>query len=213
MGDTRVGIGQWYERRVLPRLIDVACGASPVRRQREKIIPGASGRVLELGFGSGRNLPHYDAARVDELIALEPSADLLELAATAIVDSSLQIRSLQARAEAIPEDDASVDTVVITYTLCSIDAAEAALAEVRRILRPGGRLLFCEHGAAPDPGVHRWQRRVTPVWRRLSGGCRLDRDPTEQITAAGFRIDELETMYLPGWRPATFNYWGCATRA
>ena len=199
-----------YARHILPRLIDFTCGLKPTMRQRAKLVPQARGRVLEMGVGSGLNLPYYDAARVTQLHALDPSPELWRLAAERVDRARIAVEYLEAGAEAVPLGDRSVDTVVITYTLCTLPDVAGALAEARRVLRPGGRLLFCEHGAAPDHGVRRWQNRLNPAWRRLAGGCHLNRDAPALIEQAGFRITALDSMYLPGWRPASFNVWGSA---
>ena len=179
-------------------------------RQRAKLVPQAHGRVLEMGVGSGLNLPYYDAARVTQLHALDPSPELWRLAADRVAGTGIAVEYLEAGAEAVPLANRSVDTVVITYTLCTLPDVAGALAEARRVLRPGGRLLFCEHGVAPDHGVRRWQNRLNPAWRRLAGGCHLNRDAPALIAQAGFRITALDSMYLPGWRPASFNVWGSA---
>jgi ubiquinone/menaquinone biosynthesis C-methylase UbiE len=186
----------FYARHVLPRLIDWACGLTVVERQRQKVVPRAAGDVLEVGVGPGHNLAHYDLARVRSLTALGRDVELVE-----------------AGAERIPLPDAAVDTVVLTYTLCSIPEPVGALREMRRVLRPSGKLVFCEHGAAPDERVLRWQHRITPLWRRLAGGCHLDRDITALLATGGFALDEQQSMYLPGWRPATWNVWGVARAA
>mgnify|MGYP001822874005 FL=1 len=199
-----------YARHILPRLSDFTCGLKPTMRQRAKLVPQARGRVLEMGVGSGLNLPYYDAARVTQLHALDPSPELWRLAAERVDRARIAVEYLEAGAEAVPLGDRSVDTVVITYTLCTLPDVAGALAEARRVLRPGGRLLFCEHGAAPDHGVRRWQNRLNPAWRRLAGGCHLNRDAPALIEQAGFRITALDSMYLPGWRPASFNVWGSA---
>jgi ubiquinone/menaquinone biosynthesis C-methylase UbiE len=199
-----------YERFVLPRLINLACSQRPVLRQRAKVVPLARGRVLELGFGSGLNLPYYDASKVDELWALEPSRAMWTLAAPRVQAVPFAVRFLEAPADRVPLDDASADTVLVTFALCTIPDTREALTEVRRVLKPGGQLVFCEHGAAPDAAVRRWQDRVNPIWRRLAGGCNLNRPIPELIRQAGFRLGDVETLYLPGWRPATFNYWGTA---
>lgn len=202
-----------YERWVLPRLIGLACGSGPIERQRAKVVPQASGVVVDLGFGSGTNLPHYAADRVREVIAVEPSAAMLDHA-RAGRRSDIAVREIVAPAEASGLPDACADTVVVTYALCTMADPAAALAEARRILKPGGALLFCEHGLAPDPGVARFQRRIEPVWSCLAGGCRLTRAPADLITAAGFACEAVDTMYLPGTpRFAGFNIWGRARRA
>jgi ubiquinone/menaquinone biosynthesis C-methylase UbiE len=199
-----------YSRYALPRLINLACGLKPFMRQRAKVIPSASGQVLEIGIGSGLNVPFYDAGKVQRLWGLDPSPETWALASGEVRNAPFPVAFLSAGAEAIPLDASSVDTIVITYSLCSIPDATAALAEMRRVLRPGGRLLFVEHGLAPDESVRKWQRRITPLWKKVAGGCHLDRDIPGLLRECGFRIAELETMYLPGWRPATFNYWGAA---
>ena len=199
-----------YERYILPRLIHLACSAEPATRQREKLVPKARGKVLEIGIGSGLNLPFYDPAAVAEVWGLDPSQEMLEMAAEAAERAGVDVELVRAGAEEIPLEGGSFDTVLLTYTLCSITDVDAALGEILRVLKPGGRLLFCEHGAAPDPGVRRWQDWITPVWRRVGGGCRLNRDIPELIRSGGFEITEMEQTYLPGWRPGSFNYWGSA---
>jgi ubiquinone/menaquinone biosynthesis C-methylase UbiE len=180
-------------------------------RQRAKVVPHARGRVLEVGIGTGLNLPFYDTDHVTKVWGLDPAPEMTKRAEEAAEQVPFEVDFLHAPGEAIPLDDDSCDTVVITYTLCSIPDAEAALRETARVLKKDGPLLFCEHGLAPDSGVRRWQNRVNPVWNRFSGGCHLNRDIPELIRRSGFAIRDLETMYLPGWRPASFNYWGTAT--
>jgi len=200
-----------YERFILPPLIGLACGAGPIERQRRKVVPGAQGIVLELGFGTGLNLPHYDRSKVLRLYALEPSPGMLVRARKAATGSDLTVEILPETAETLSLGPASVDTVVVTYSLCTIPDPVAALSAARVVLKPGGRLLFCEHGQAPDEKVRRAQTRIEPVWKRIAGGCHLTRDIPGLIDAGGFRIDSLETMYLPrspDW--AGFNYWGVA---
>lgn len=199
-----------YDRFVLPRVVHFACSRRPNMRQRAKVVPAASGRVLEIGFGSGLNLPFYDRAQVQRLWALEPTAEMWSLAREAATRAPYPVEFLRAPAEEIPLATATVDTVVITYTLCTIPDAAKALAQVVRVLRPDGCLLFCEHGLAPDEGIRKWQRRMNPLWKRVSGGCHLDRDVPALLRDGGFRLVESETMYIPGWKPASFNYWGRA---
>ncbi len=199
-----------YGRFVLPWLVHLSCGAEPIRRQREKVVPRARGRVLEIGIGSGRNLPFYDSERVAGVWGLDPSPELRRMAAKAARRAEVEVELLDGTAEQIPLESASVDSIVVTYTLCSIAEIEAALGEMARVLAPGGELHFCEHGAAPDESVRRWQDRVTPLWKRVAGGCHLNRPIPELLADGRFEIRDLETMYLPGWRPASFNYWGSA---
>jgi SAM-dependent methyltransferase len=204
----------FYERHILPVLINAACGAAPIVKQRQKIVPRAEGVVLELGFGSGLNLPFYDAGKVTQLYALEPSEGMLARARKAAAGAAFPVAVLPETAEALSLPAASVDTVLVTYSLCTIPDAVSALEGARRALKPGGRLLFCEHGLSPDVGVARWQRRIEPVWRPIGGGCHLSRDIPALIAAAGFRVTGLETMYLPrSPRWAGYNYWGEALTA
>jgi len=203
----------FYDRHILPRAVHFACSGRPQARQRAKVVPRARGRVLEIGIGSGLNLPFYDAARVSKIWGLDPSPEMRARAAKVARGVPVDVELLGLAGDAVPLEDASVDTVVITYTLCSIPEPEPALREAARVLRPGGELLFCEHGEAPDASVRRWQRRLTPIWSRLGGGCQLGRPIPVIIERSGFKLTGLETMYLPGWRPASFNYWGAATPA
>jgi ubiquinone/menaquinone biosynthesis C-methylase UbiE len=174
---------------------------------RERVIGAAEGRVLEIGVGSGLNLPFYRPP-VREIVALEPAPRLVSMARRA--SRSLPVNFFEASAEAIPLPEHSVDTVVTTWTLCTIPQVATALAEMRRVLRPGGKLLFVEHGLAPDEAVRRWQDRLTPAWRRFSGGCHLNPPIRSMIEGAGFRIDRIETGYIPGPKPMTFMYEGSA---
>jgi ubiquinone/menaquinone biosynthesis C-methylase UbiE len=200
-----------YEKYVLPRVVHVACSAKPAMRQRQKVVPLASGRVLEIGIGSGLNLPFYDARRVHKLWGLEPSAEMTCLAARSAKSVPFELEFIASPAETIPLENGSIDTVVMTYVLCTIQEPAVALGEMRRVLRPGGQLLFCEHGAAPDRFVRGQQDFINPVWKRLGGGCHLNRPIPALIEESGFKIERLEARYIDGWRPASFNYWGSAT--
>ena len=199
----------FYSDIILPRLCDLAMRNKQLVPYRERVIGAAEGRVLEIGVGSGRNLPFYRPP-VREVLALEPAPRLIAMAQSASRASSMPVTFLEASAEAIPLDEHSVDTIVTTWTLCSIPEAATALADMRRVLRQGGKLLFVEHGLAPDEGVRRWQDRLTPAWRCISGGCHLNRPIRSMIEAAGFRIDRIETGYMPGPKPMTFMYEGSA---
>ena len=202
-----------YGKYVLPRVVHLACSARPNMRQREKLVPLASGRVLEVGMGSGLNLPFYDARRVTKVWGLEPSPEMSKMASAAVEAVAFDVEFVSAGGEQIPLDSESFNTVLMTFTLCTIPDAERALREIARVLKRGGQLLFCEHGAAPDAGVRRWQNRINPLWRRLAGGCHLNRDIPGLIRRGGFEITRMDTMYIPGWRPASFNYWGAAAKA
>lgn len=203
----------FYSRYILPRLIELACGVSSHREQRQKVVPRARGRVLEVGIGSGLNLAHYDPARVEKVWGVDPSAELRRYARRRAREVPFEVEFLGLEAEEIPLDDASADCVVVTYTLCSIPDPHAALRRMARVLKPGGELIFCEHGAAPDPKVRRWQDRLTPYWKNVGGGCHLNRPIPRLLRDAGLEITQLQSMYIPGWRPASFNYWGTATHA
>ena len=200
----------WYEKYMLPKLLHWACGTEPVLRQRQKVVPLARGRVLEIGIGSGLNLPFYDPAKVDRVWGLEPSAPMRTMAEKAATEVPFKVDFIELPGEEIPLESNSVDTVLVTYTLCTIPDVQQALAGMRRVLKPEGELLFCEHGLAPDENVRRWQERVDPLWQRIAGGCHLNRAIPSLIEQGGFTIKRLETMYLPGWKSATFNYWGAA---
>lgn len=201
-----------YNRYVLPRLVDCVCASPAVDRQRRLVVPRASGRVLEIGFGSGLNLPHYDRSRVQWIWGLEPSAPMRALAAHRIAHAGIDVRLLDSPAEDLPLPDGSVDTIVVTYALCTIADAMAALRQMRRVLHPEGTLLFSEHGAAPDAGVRRWQDRLDGLWSRCAGGCHLNREVAAMIAAAGFRLGRVDSAYLHGApRFAGFNTWGAAS--
>ena len=200
----------FYEDRVLPHLIDLACSTKPARKQREKIVHLAEGDVLEIGFGSGLNLPYYDRDKVRRIFGLEPSEGMRRKAQPNVDASGLDVEFIDLPGEEIPLESQSVDTVLVTFTLCSIDDAAAALEGMRRVLKPGGKLLYCEHGAAPDDSVRRWQERLNPGWKRVSGGCNMNRDIPDLIRKGGFRITADERMYVPGARILSYNYWGVA---
>lgn len=199
----------FYSDIILPRLCDFAMRNKLLLPIRERLIGAAEGRVLEIGVGSGLNLPFYRPP-VRDVLALEPAERLVTMARSACRGTIMPVSFLEASAEAIPLEDHCVDTIVTTWTMCSIPHAVKALEEMRRVLRPGGKLLFVEHGLAPDESVRRWQNRLTPAWRCISGGCHLNRPIRSMIESAGFRIDRIETGYIPGPRPMTFMYEGSA---
>lgn len=199
-----------YSKYVLPKVVHLTCSMKPNMRQRAKVVPMARGRVLEIGIGSGLNFPYYDAGRVTKCWGLDPAPEMLRLAEKAAGSVAFEVEFLQVSSDKIPLEDCSVDTVIVTYTLCTIPDTEPALREMARVLDPSGQLIFCEHGAAPDASVRRWQDVMNPLWKRLGGGCQLNRLIPELIEKGGFRIDHMESMYIPGWRPASFNYWGRA---
>lgn len=200
-----------YERWLLPKILRCACSSPPVMKQRIKVVPAAEGRVLELGVGMGLNLRFYDPAKVSEVVGVDPSQELRAIALEAERDPGLKVAVEEGTAEALPFEDKSFDTVLCTFTLCSVCTPAAALSEARRVLKPGGRFLFCEHGLSPEPGVAKWQRRWDRVWPRLFGGCHLSRPVASAIAAAGFKIERSESMYLPrAPKIAGWNEWGAA---
>jgi ubiquinone/menaquinone biosynthesis C-methylase UbiE len=200
------GMG-FYQDRVVPHLVNLAMRNRQLAPYRERIVKKAEGRVLEVGVGSGLNLPLY-THRVSEVLGLDPQPKLLDMAfhKAATVPSKL----IEGSAESIPLDRASVDTVVTTWTLCTIPDVVKALLEMRRVLKPNGHLLFVEHGLASDERVRRWQNRFTPVWKRIAGGCHLNRSIAALVEDAGFHISQMETGYMPGPKPMTFMYEGSA---
>lgn len=200
----------FYDRHVLPRLIDYACGMGEVMKTRSKIVPQAEGRVLEIGIGTGLNLGFYDPAKVQVVIGVDPAAQMQALARQRADAIAIAVETIALELGEIQAGDASFDSIVCTFTLCTIPDAAAALKEMRRVLKPGGRLLFAEHGLAPDATVARWQHRLTPLWKPFAGGCHLNRDIPRLIEAGGFAIRELHTGYLQGPRPMTFVYRGWA---
>jgi len=198
----------FYQNQILPRLIHSAMRREDLKAYRQRVVSAAAGRVLEIGIGSGLNMPFYGAG-VTEVIGLDPSAQLLAMAQR-VVRPGIPIDFIEGSAESIPLENASVDTVLTTWTLCSIPDAARALREMRRALRPGGVLLFAEHGRAPEAGVRWWQDRLTPLWKWLGGGCHLNRPIGDLIASAGFRLDRLENSYLGRPRPLTYMYEGSA---
>ena len=200
----------FYTKYLLPKAVHFVCGTKRIIRQREKFVYLAEGRVLEVGIGSGLNLPFYDSTRVEHVWGLDPSRALWALAHKTAAQIEFNVEFINGNAETIPLDGRSADTVLVTYTLCTIAGVLPALAEIRRVLKPDGHLVFCEHGAAPDASVRRWQNRLNPIWRRIAGGCSLNLPIPSLLEQAGFKIKKMDSMYLPGWKPAAFNYWGVA---
>jgi ubiquinone/menaquinone biosynthesis C-methylase UbiE len=200
-----------YTNWLLPRLLDLAMRNQALDQYRRNTIGSARGVVLEVGVGSGLNLPMYGQA-VDHVYALDPSLELLCLARERAKGATVPVSLVRASAEEIPFPGSILDTVVMTWTLCSIADPASALAEIQRVLKPGGQLLFVEHGLSPENGVARWQHRLTPCWNWISGGCHLDRKTDDLLRAAGFQINALETGYMKGPRPWTFIYEGAAAR-
>ncbi len=200
----------FYASHIFPRLLDFAMRHREFTRYRERIVPRARGTVLEVGVGSGLNLPFY-ARSIERLYALDPSEELLRMTGRKLEGAPFPVELMSQGAESLPLADESIDTVVTTFTVCSIGEPLQALREMRRVLKPQGILLFAEHGLAPERSVRRWQHRLNPLWRGLSGGCNLDREMSELIRTAGFSITELTTEYAKGPRALAYVYSGCAS--
>jgi ubiquinone/menaquinone biosynthesis C-methylase UbiE len=204
----------FYDRHILPRFINCACGTKPITKQRAKVVPLACGTVLEIGIGTGLNLPFYNSEQVDRVIGVDPSEESWKLAAHRVAAVDFEVEFVGLPGEQIPLDDNSVDTVMVTYSLCTIPDPVTALQGMARVLRPDGKLIFCEHGMAPDANVHKWQNRIDPFWTKLAGGCHLNRDIPGIVVAGGFTIEEVQEMYLPSTpRFAGYNFWGTARQA
>ncbi|MCE7999863.1 MAG: class I SAM-dependent methyltransferase [Rhodobiaceae bacterium] len=206
----------FYEKYIVPRIINskFACGAKPISYQRKKVVPMAEGRVLEIGIGTGLNLEHYDPSRIERVIGLDPSEESWKIAGARAEGLGFDVEFIGLPGEEIPLEANSVDTVLVTYSLCTIPDTRTALEGMRRVLRPGGNLIFLEHGFAPDPEVQQWQNRINPFWKRIAGGCHVNRKIPTLLEEGGFKVKDLETMYLPDTpRFAGFNYWGRAQEA
>ncbi len=202
----------FYDNYILPHIINAACGTRPIGKQREKVVPHCEGRVLEIGMGTGLNLPYYDPAKVDMVFGLEPSDGMRKRAAPKLASVPFDVEFIDLPGEEIPLDDNSVDTVLLTYTLCTIPDTLRALEGMRRVLKPGGKLLFSEHGRAPDDNIRQWQNRMDGVWGKIAGGCHVNRDIPTLIGEGGFNITTIDTMYVPNTpRVLGFTYWGAAT--
>ena len=203
----------FYDKYILPKFLNCACGSKPINYQRDKIVPLAKGIVLDIGIGSGLNIPFYNKSNINHLYGLDPSEELLKIAEPLAKKNELEIEFLQCGAEAIPLPDQSIDTVLITYTMCTIPNIKLSNSEIMRVLKPEGQLLFCEHGLAPDKNIAKWQRRINPIWSKIAGGCNLNRDIPKLITSSGFKISNMEEMYLPSTpKFAGYNYWGVAKK-
>tara|TARA_Y100000813_G_scaffold198331_1_gene186128 strand:- start:975 stop:1595 length:621 start_codon:yes stop_codon:yes gene_type:complete len=200
-----------YDKYVLPKFLNCACGSNPISRQRQKVVPLVEGKVLEVGVGSGLNLPFYDKSKIDELWGLDPSEELSDMARKVADRENIVVNFISSGAEEIPLPDSYFDSVLITYTMCTIPEVARANKEIKRVLKRGGKLIFCEHGEAPDENIRKWQKRINPFWGKLAGGCNINRKIPSLIQNAGFEIVELEEMYLPKTpKIAGYNYWGYA---
>ena len=201
-----------YENYVLPKMLDCCCSTKPISYQRKKIVPEASGTILEIGIGSGLNIPYYQKSKVNKVIGLDPSEQLCKMAKKTADDNNFSIDFLINGAEEIELPSNSIDTILLTYTLCSIPEPYIALKEIMRVMKSDGRILFCEHGIAPDEVVQKWQNRINPLWGKLFGGCNINRDIPNILKNGGFKINSLDKMYLPSTpKIVGYNYWGEAS--
>jgi ubiquinone/menaquinone biosynthesis C-methylase UbiE len=199
----------WWDRVMVPKIIGFACAQPQIMKARSRIVPDASGDVLELGCGGGINMAFYDPAKIKSFSGVDPSPALLERSREAAQAIGLEADIRGGVGEALPFADASFDTVVITFTLCSVESQAQVLSEMRRVLRPGGKALFLEHGSAPDASVQKWQRRIEPIWKRVGGGCHLTRPISGAYESAGFKMARVEKGYLPkSPRPFSWIEWG-----
>ena len=200
-----------YDKYVLPKFLNCACGSNPVSRQRQKVVPLVEGKVLEVGVGSGLNLPFYDKSKIDELWGLDPSEELSDMARKLADRENIVVNFISSGAEEISLPDDHFDSVLVTYTMCTIPEVIRANGEIRRVLKNGGKMIFCEHGEAPDENIRKWQKRINPIWGKFAGGCNINRKIPSLIEDSGFDIIELEEMYLPSTpKIAGYNYWGYA---
>lgn len=200
----------FYARHILPRCLDKACAIGPIEKQRAKVVPFAKGDVLEIGIGSGLNLPHYDTSMVTSVTGVDPDDHIWTRSQARRTAASFPVHRIGLSGEDIPLETDSADTVVVTYTLCTIPDPVAALKEMRRILKPGGEVLFTEHGRAPSQKVSKWQNRIDPIWSKLAGGCHSGRDIPNLFKQAGLETFELHQGYIPGPKILSYNYWGRA---
>ena len=203
----------FYNKYILPKVLNCACASKPINYQRDKIVPLAEGVVLDVGIGSGLNIPFYNKTKIKQLYGLDPSKELLDIAKSVAYEENLEIEFLECGAESIPLPDKSIDTVLITYTMCTIPDVALSNSEIIRVLKDDGKLLFCEHGLAPDKNIAKWQKRINPLWSKIAGGCNLNRDIPNLISSSGFKISNMEEMYLPSTpKFAGYNYWGVAKK-
>lgn len=209
-----MGLQQWYDKHLLPRLINAACGQGQIMKRRSQLVPLASGDVFELGCGGGLNQEFYQTSLVSRFAGIDPHEGLLEQARSQAQAKGWKADIRQGIGENIPFASGSFDTVVCTFTLCSVEDPAQVMSEMRRILKPGGRLLFLEHGRAPDASVAKWQDRIEPVWKKIGGGCHLTRPIGSALRGAGFEVEPLGQGYLPkSPRPLSWNEWGVARKA
>lgn len=208
-----MGFARWYDETILPKIVSMGCGTEEVEELRGEVVPRASGAVFELGCGGGFNQALYDSDAITSFSGIDPNPSLLDAARVRAREKGWEADIREGKGEAIPFGDGMFDTVVCTFTLCSVDDPALVLAEMRRVLKPDGRLLFLEHGRAPDPGTAKWQRRIEPVWKYMAGNCHLTREISGSFRAAGFEVEPIGQGYFekaPKW--AGWMEWGTARR-
>jgi len=203
-----------YDKYILPYVLNCTCGQKPFIRQRQKLVPIAKGKVLEVGIGSGLNMPYFDTSKISSVVGIDPSEELIQLAEKRIDDSMPDIDFVISKAEEMQFNDNLFDTVLITYTICTVGDVSASLKQIKRVLKSDGQLIFCEHGLAPDEKVVKWQNRINKFWPTISGGCNINKNIPLLIEQAGFAITNMEQMYLPKTpKILGYNYWGTALKA
>jgi len=202
----------FYSKYILPGLIQWACSNGSSDTKRAMVVPSARGRVLEIGIGSGNNLLHYDESRVSHLTAIDPLEELWKKRSVDLSSLPFEVDYIRGGAEHIPAKNASFDSVVTTFTLCSVTDIHRTLKEIHRVLKPRGVLLYSEHGRSPHKGTERWQNLLNPLWKRVSGGCNLNRDIPGLLELHGFNAEDVSTEYMPGWRLTSYSYWGSALK-
>tara|TARA_X000001036_G_scaffold304300_1_gene283272 strand:- start:905 stop:1528 length:624 start_codon:yes stop_codon:yes gene_type:complete len=206
-------IKSWYEKFFLPRLCNKCCSTKPINYQRNKVVPLAKGVVLEIGMGSGLNIPFYNKNNIKKIIGLDPSQELNFLAKKIAKENNIGIDFIMSGAEEIPLPNDYVDTILITYTLCTIPDLDKSMNEMKRVLKSEGKFIFCEHGIAPDQNIIKWQGRINPIWKAIMGGCNINRNIPKIISDSGFDIIDINKMYLPSTpKIVGYNYWGVAQK-
>ena len=201
----------FYEKYILPRFLNCACASEPITYQRKKVVPLAEGKILEVGIGSGLNLPFYDKSKIEEIWGIDPSEELNAMAKKVAIEECVNVNFITSSAEDIPFPSDYFDTVLITYTMCTIPSVLQANKEIRRVLKSSGKMIFCEHGISPDENIKKWQKRLNSIWGKIAGGCNINRNIPMLIKSSGFKIIEMDEMYLPKTpRIAGYNYWGYA---
>ncbi len=200
----------FYDKYILPKVTHWICNQKPFQYQRKKVVPLAKGRVLEIGIGSGLNMPFYDPTKVECVWGLDPSRQMRKIAERRASELPFEVDFIGLSGEEIPLEKNDADTILVTYTLCTIPKVIQALNEMHRVLKPGGELIFSEHGKAPDENIRKWQERINPIWSYFGGGCQLNRPIPSIIEEGGFKIQNIDKMYIPGFKPASYHYWGTA---